>query len=56
MIRSVAGTLLFYEEKKLDRDDFFSIITSGKRKLAGPTLPPEGLFLWDVEYQAMGEN
>jgi tRNA pseudouridine38-40 synthase len=50
MVRSVAGTLLFYEEKKIKPDEFYKIITSGKRKLAGPTLPPQGLFLWNIEY------
>jgi tRNA pseudouridine38-40 synthase len=50
MARSIAGTLLFYEEKKLPPEDFYQIIISGKRELAGPTLPPEGLFLWQVEY------
>jgi tRNA pseudouridine38-40 synthase len=50
MVRSAAGTLLFYEEKKVSPKDFYSIITSGKRDLAGPTLPPEGLTLWNVEY------
>jgi tRNA pseudouridine38-40 synthase len=50
MVRSIAGTLLFYEEQRLAPDDFYCIITSGKRKLAGPTLPPQGLFLWKVEF------
>jgi len=50
MVRSVAGTLLFYEEKKYSPKDFYRVITSGKRECAGPTLPPEGLFLWDVEF------
>ena len=50
MVRSVAGTLLFYEEKKINQKEFCNIISSGNRKLAGPTLPPEGLFLWHVEY------
>jgi tRNA pseudouridine38-40 synthase len=50
MVRSVCGTLLFYEEKKTKAETFFSIISSGKRELAGPTLPPEGLFLWSIEY------
>ncbi|MDR0448461.1 MAG: tRNA pseudouridine(38-40) synthase TruA [Treponema sp.] len=50
MVRSIAGTLLFYEEQKLGQNDFFRVISSGKRELAGPTLPPEGLFLWNVEY------
>ena len=56
MVRSIAGTLLFYEEKKTSPDDLFKIITSGKRALAGPTLPPEGLILWNVEYHSTGEN
>ena len=50
MVRSIAGTLLFYEEQKITPGEFYSIITSGKRELAGPTLPPEGLFLWDITY------
>ena len=50
MVRSIAGTLLFYEEKETSPKDFLKIISSGKRKLAGPTLPPEGLILWHIEY------
>ena len=50
MVRSIAGTLLFYEEKKIPPKEFSRVITSGKRELAGPTMPPEGLFLWNVEY------
>ena len=50
MVRSIAGTLLYYEEKQMDPKEFYAAITSGKRELAGPTLPPEGLFLWNVEY------
>jgi tRNA pseudouridine38-40 synthase len=50
MVRSIGGTLLFYEEKKTSLETFRSIISSGKRELAGPTLPPEGLFLWSIEY------
>ncbi|MCL1815054.1 MAG: tRNA pseudouridine(38-40) synthase TruA [Treponema sp.] len=50
MVRSMAGTLLFYEEKKLNAEAFYQIITSGKREMAGPTLPPEGLILWNVDY------
>ena len=50
MVRSVAGTMLFYEEQNTVKNEFYKIITSGKRMLAGPTLPPEGLFLWHIEY------
>ena len=50
MVRSIAGTLLFYEEKNTSPNNFFNVITSGKRNLAGPTLPPQGLTLWNIEY------
>jgi tRNA pseudouridine38-40 synthase len=50
MVRSVAGTFLHYEEKNTDTKELQKIIVSGERKLAGPTLPPQGLFLWNVEY------
>jgi tRNA pseudouridine38-40 synthase len=50
MVRSLAGTLLYYEEKKTPAAEFLEIIRSGKRERAGPTLPPQGLFLYHIEY------
>jgi tRNA pseudouridine38-40 synthase len=50
MVRSVAGTILYYEEKDLDISGFREIVASGDRSLAGPTAPPEGLFLWKIAY------
>ena len=50
MVRSVAGTFLRYEEKETPPEQLREIIASGERSLAGPTLPPQGLFLWHVEY------
>ena len=50
MVRSVAGTFLHYEEKNTPPEKLREIISSKKRSLAGPTLPPQGLFLWHVEY------
>ena len=50
MARSVIGTLLFYEEKNISKDDFKAIIKSGDRSLAGPTAPAHGLFLWNIGY------
>ncbi|MDR2759198.1 MAG: tRNA pseudouridine(38-40) synthase TruA [Spirochaetaceae bacterium] len=50
MVRSIVGTLLHYEEKKLSPGEFKKILDSGERKLAGPTVPPQGLFLWKIEY------
>jgi tRNA pseudouridine38-40 synthase len=50
MVRSVAGTFLHYEEAGASQAELGLIIASGDRSLAGPTLPPQGLFLWKVEY------
>jgi len=50
MVRSAAATFLHYEEKETAPEKLREIIASGERGLAGPTLPPQGLFLWKVEY------
>jgi len=50
MVRSIAGTFLHYEETATPPEKLREIINTGKRSLAGPTLPPQGLFLWQVEY------
>jgi tRNA pseudouridine38-40 synthase len=50
MVRSVAGTFLHYEERAAAPAQLRDIIASGDRSLAGPTLPPQGLFLWKVDY------
>jgi tRNA pseudouridine38-40 synthase len=50
MARSMAGTLLHYEEKGTSPEAVKAIIASGDRNLAGPTVPPNGLFLWKVDY------
>jgi tRNA pseudouridine38-40 synthase len=50
MVRSIAGTFLYYEKKDTPPDKLCGIISSGKRSLAGPSLPPQGLYLWKVEY------
>jgi tRNA pseudouridine38-40 synthase len=50
MVRSVVGTFLHYEERDTPPEQLRDIIASGSRELAGPTLPPHGLFLWKVDY------
>jgi tRNA pseudouridine38-40 synthase len=50
MARSMVGTLLRYEEKGTPPEELRAIIASGDRNLAGPTAPPNGLFLWKVDY------
>ncbi|MDR2489858.1 MAG: tRNA pseudouridine(38-40) synthase TruA [Spirochaetaceae bacterium] len=50
MVRSMLGTLLFYEERRTPPADFSAILHRGSRPEAGTTAPPHGLFLWNVEY------
>ena len=50
MVRSVAGTFLHYEEQATPPEKLREIIAAENRSLAGPTLPPQGLFLWQVDY------
>ena len=50
MVRSIAGTLIRFEEKGFSAGYLREVILSGNRKLTGPTAPPEGLFLWKIEY------
>ena len=50
MVRSVAGTFLHYAEQDAPPEKLRDIIESGNRSLAGPTLPPAGLFLWKIDY------
>ncbi|MFA5576674.1 MAG: tRNA pseudouridine(38-40) synthase TruA [Tissierellaceae bacterium] len=50
MIRIIVGTLLYVGYGKIDPKDIEQIIASRKRKNAGPTAPPQGLFLKEVFY------
>ncbi len=50
MVRSIVGSFLFFEEKKIHPAEVKKIIEAGDRSLAGPTSPPQGLFLWNVDY------
>ncbi len=50
MVRIICGTLIEVAKGNLDADDIGRIILSRDRRLAGSTLPAEGLYLVDVEY------
>jgi len=50
MVRSIAGTLLHFDEEEFTPDYFREVIISRNRKLSGPTAPPQGLFLWKIEF------
>ena len=50
MVRIIAGTLVDVGIEKIKPEDIQNIIIKGKRDLAGKTLPPNGLYLLNVEY------
>ncbi|MDR0551198.1 MAG: tRNA pseudouridine(38-40) synthase TruA [Spirochaetaceae bacterium] len=52
MVRSITGTLLYYEERRLPPSEFAAILKKGIHAEAGPTAPARGLFLWRVDYKA----
>lgn len=51
MVRTIAGTLIEVGRGKLDPDRLPEILASGDRTLAGPTAPPNGLYLLSVQYR-----
>ena len=50
MVRSIAGTIVYYEEKGHDTGFLQNVIETGKRSLTGPTAPSKGLFLWKIDF------
>ena len=50
MVRAMVGTVVYAAEGKLDPDDIPAILESGNRTLAGPTVPPGGLYMTKLWY------
>ena len=51
MVRAITGTVLYAAEGKLTAEDIPAILDSGNRTLAGPTVPPGGLYLTKLWYE-----
>ena len=52
MVRIIAGTLVEVGLGKLEPEEINQIIWAKKRENAGKTLPPDGLYLINVEYDS----
>ena len=50
MVRAITGTLVYCGIGKLSPDDIPAILQSGDRTQAGPTAPPDGLYLSKLQY------
>ena len=56
MVRAIVGTLVYASYGKLDPADIPALLERGDRRLTGPTMPPQGLYLNRVWYEgAVGE-
>ena len=53
MVRSLTGSFVHFEKMGLTGDDFEEILNSRDRKKAGPTAPPQGLFLWSIDFDGL---
>ena len=50
MVRAIVGTAVDVGRGRFAPDDVKQMIDEGDRSLAGPTAPPQGLYLVEVEY------
>lgn len=50
MVRAIVGTLVDLGRKKIDLDEFRSVIEAKDRAEAGLSVPAHGLYLTDIEY------
>ena len=50
MVRAVVGTLVDMGRGKLSEQGLRDIIDAKDRCAAGTSMPPQALFLWDIEY------
>ena len=51
MARAMAGTLLYVSEGKISPEDLPNLLEQKDRRLTGPTVPPEGLYLTRIWYE-----
>ncbi|MCG3199085.1 MAG: tRNA pseudouridine synthase A [bacterium] len=50
MVRILVGTLVQVGTGKIEPVGILEILAARDRRLAGPTMPPEGLFLWKITF------
>ena len=53
MVRSLTGSLIFFEKSGRSPEYFKKVLDSHDRKRAGPTAPPSGLFLYQVSFDGV---
>ena len=53
MARAMAGTLIYASEGKLLPEEIPQLLQTRDRRLTGPTVPPQGLYLTRVWYDGV---
>jgi len=51
MARAMVGTLLYVSEGKISPDELPGLLEQKDRRLTGPTVPPDGLYLTRIWYE-----
>ncbi len=51
MVRILVGSFVDYSLGKRSKEDFIQALTTGERKFAGKTMPPQGLYLEKTYYK-----
>lgn len=52
MVRAIMGTVVYAGLGKLEPEDIPALLEAGDRRLTGPTMPPQGLYLNRIWYDA----
>lgn len=56
MVRAIVGTCVYASHGKLEPEDIPALLETGDRRLTGPTMPPQGLYLNRLWYEgAVGD-
>lgn len=56
MVRAIVGTMVYAAYGKLEPDEIPRLLELGDRRLTGPTMPPQGLYMNRIWYDgAVGE-
>ncbi len=53
MVRAIMGTLVYVGLGKLEPESIPSLLDAGNRRLTGPTMPPQGLYMSRVWYEGI---
>ena len=51
MVRAIVGTMVYASYGKLMPEDIPALLEKGDRRLTGPTMPPQGLYLNRIWYE-----